>query len=183
MQAGRLKDRVTIYSPRTGITTPLWPLVGSAWAGFQEPKSVGRAEPTSIRAVDSTFVRMRYRPDVVQGQLIKRNGTWYVIESVEPGRSKSELAISARRIIGHSAVYRQKNSLSDRSVTVFLTRENIYVGPMSEPRHQIELFQPELPHPWGRRGDSIILRGTTYSVDGVVEGSDDGVTLAVMVTV
>ena len=53
---------------------------------------------------------------------------------------------------------------------------------MNEPRMQIELFQPQLPHSWGRRGDTIALFGATYTVDGVVEGSDDGVTLIVMVT-
>ena len=131
----------------------------------------------------STFVRMRYRPDVEQGQLIQRGADWYIIESVEPGQSRSELAISARRIIGHAAEYRQKSEVVDVPVLAFLTRENIYVGPMNEPRYQIELFQPHLPYPWGRRGDQITTRGVTYVVDGVVEGSDDGVTLRVMGTV
>ncbi|GAA3555804.1 phage head completion protein [Marinobacter xestospongiae] len=182
MQAGKLKDRVTLYGARTGAGEPSWPAIGSAWAGFQEPRSVGRSEQTGIRAVDSTFVRMRYRAGMEHGQLIQRGADWYIVESVEPGQSRSELAISARRIIGQSALYRQRGGASDVSVLAFLTRENIYTGPMNEPRHQIELFQPQLPYPWGRRGDQITIRGATYKVDGVVEGSDDGITLRVMGT-
>jgi len=183
MQAGQLKNRVTLFSPRTGANPPTWPEVGKAWAGFAEPKSAGRAEQTGIRASASTFVRMRYRPGVQHGQLIQRDGDWYIIESVEPGQSRSELIISARRIIGHAATYRQKGAAEDVPVLAFLTRENIYVGPMNEPRHQVELFQPQLPYPWGRRGDTVALNGATYTVDGVVEGSDDGITLRVMGTV
>lgn len=182
MRAGQLKDRVTIRAARMEKTPPAWPEVGRAWAGFQEPRSMGRAEQTSIRATDSTFVRMRYRPGIGYGQLIQRGSDWYLIESVEPGQSRSELAISARRIIGQLGLYRQKGEAEGVQVLAFLTRENIYAGPMNEPRLQIELFQPQLPYPWGRRGDTITLRGTAYLVDGVVEGSDDGVTLTVMVT-
>lgn len=183
MRSGTLKDRVTLYGARTDAGEPAWPVIGKAWAGFTEPKSVGRSEPSGIRAVDSTFVRMRYRAGTEHGQLIQRGPDWYIIESVEPGQSRSELAISARRIIGYSATYRRKGGESDVAVLAFLTRENIYVGPMNEPRYQIELFQPQLPYPWGRRGDSVTLRGTTYTVDGVVEGTDDGITLTVMGTV
>ena len=174
MRIGTLSDRPTLYSARTEGAQPAWPMIGKVWAGFQEPKSVARGEQTGIRAVDSTFVRMRYHPEVRQGQLLERNGMWYLVESVEPGYSRSELAISARRIIGEET--------ATKEVLAFITRENIYVGPMNEPRLQIELFQPQLPWPWGRRGDVITLRGATYTVDGVVEGSDDGVTLTVMVT-
>jgi len=182
MQAGKLKDRVTLYGARTENPEPAWPVVGQLWAGFQEPYSVARGEQKGIRAVGSTYIQARYHPDLAQGQIIQRDDDWYIVESVEPGRSRSELAISGRRIIGHAATYRQAGEVADVPVLAFLTRENIYVGPMSEPRHQIELFQPQLPYPWGRRGDTITLRGTTYTVDGVVEGSDDGVTLTVMVT-
>ncbi len=182
MQAGKLKDRVTLYGARTENLEPEWPVIGQLWAGFQEPRSVARGEQTGIRAVGSTYIQARYHPDLAHGQLIRRGDDWYIVESVEPGRSRSELAISGRRIIGHAATYRRTGEVTDVPVLAFLTRENVYVGPMSEPRHQIELFQPQLPYPWGRRGDAITLRGTTYTVDGVVEGSDDGVTLTVMVT-
>lgn len=182
MRAGRLKDRVALYAARTENDRPTWPLLGNLWAGFQEPKSVGRGEQTGIRAVDSTYVQMRYRPNLQQGQLLQRQGMWYVVESVEPGSSRSELAVSARRIIGTTAQYQRRGELESTEVLAFITRENIYTGPMNEPRLQIELFQPQLPHPWGRRGDTITLRGATYTVDGLVEGSDDGVTLTVMVT-
>lgn len=183
MRAGRLNDRVSLYGVRRGGNVPTWPLIGKAWAGFQEPKSAGRSEPTGIRAVESTFVRMRYRDDLVPGQLMERQGMWYLVESVEPGASRSELAISARRMIGQAAVYRPKGSLGDHSILAYLLRENVYAGPMNEPRYQIELFQPQLPSPMAQRGDSVILQGTTYKVDGVVEGSDDGVTISVLVTV
>ncbi|WP_417500740.1 hypothetical protein [Marinobacter sp.] len=182
MRAGKLKDRASLYSARTEGVQPTWLLIGNLWAGFQEPKSVGRGEQTGIRAVDSTYVQMRYRPNVHHGQLLNRDGMWYVIESVEPGYSRSELAVSARRIIGSVAQYSQRGEPATTEVLAFCTRENIYTGPMNEPRMQIELFQPQLPHPWGRRGDTIALFGATYTVDGVVEGSDDGVTLKVMVT-
>lgn len=182
MRIGTLSDRPTLYSARTEGAQPAWPMIGKVWAGFQEPKSVARGEQTGIRAVNSTFVRMRYHPEVKQGQLLERNGMWYLVESVEPGYSRSELAVSARRIIGVSASYQQRGEAVTSDVLAFITRENIYVGPMNEPRLQIELFQPQLPYPWGRRGDVITLRGATYTVDGVVEGSDDGVTLTVMVT-
>ena len=107
---------------------------------------------------------------------------WYVVESVEPGYNRSELAISARRIAGSVAQYKQRGAAESTEVLAFITRENIYTGPMNEPRMQIELFQPQLPYPWGRRGDTIALFGGTFTVDGVVEGSDNGVTLKVMVT-
>lgn len=182
MRAGSLKDRVTLYGARRDAAPPVWPLIGKLWAAFQEPRSVGRGEQTGIRAVDSTFVRLRYHPDLIQGQLLERQGMWYLVESVEPGESRSELAVSARRIIGVDAQYEQKEAQGSAEVLAFITRENIYLGPMNEPRLQIELFQPQLPHPWGRRGDTVTLRGTNYTVDGVVEGSDDGVTITVMVT-
>lgn len=182
MQAGSLKDRPTLYAARQEGVPPTWPVIGKIWAGFQEPRSVGRGEQTGIRAVDSTFVRLRYHPELVQGQLLERQGMWYLVESVEPGESRSELAVSARRIIGVDAQYQQRDGQASTDVLAFITRENIYVGPMNEPRLQIELFQPQLPYPWGRRGDTITLRGITYTVDGVVEGTDDGVTITVMVT-
>lgn len=182
MQAGTLKDRATLYAARQEGPAPTWPLIGKLWAGFQEPRSVGRGEQTGIRAVDSTFVRLRYHPNLTQGQLMERQGMWYLVESVEPGKSRSELAVSARRIIGVDAQYQQQGVQGSADVLAFITRENIYVGPMNEPRLQIELFQPQLPYPWGRRGDTITLRGSTYTVDGVVEGSDDGITITVMVT-
>lgn len=181
MRAGQLKDRITIYAARTEAAQPTWPKVGKAWAGFVDPKSAGRGEQTGIRAAESTYVQMRYRSDLEPGQLFKRRGMWYLVESVEPGRSNSELAVSARRIIGSTAQYKQKGEPATSEVLAFITRENIYTGPMSEPRMQIELFQPQLPYPWGRRGDTLALRGATYTVDGVVEGSDDGATLRVMV--
>lgn len=182
MRAGSLKDRAILFGARQDGAPPSWPMIRKLWAGFQEPRSVGRGEQVGIRAVDSTFVRLRYHPDLVQGQLLQRQGMWYLVESVEPGESRSELAVSARRIIGVDAQYQQRGEQSTTDVLAFITRENIYVGPMNEPRLQIELFQPQLPYPWGRRGDKITLRGSTYTVDGVVEGSDDGVTLTVMVT-
>jgi len=182
MQAGNLKDRARLYSARTEGAQPAWPLIASLWAGFQEPKSVGRGEQTGIRAVDSTYVQMRYRPGMQQGQLMERQSMWYVVESVEPGYNRSELAISARRIAGSVAQYKQRGAAESTEVLAFITRENIYTGPMNEPRMQIELFQPQLPYPWGRRGDTIALFGGTFTVDGVVEGSDNGVTLKVMVT-
>lgn len=182
MRAGSLKDRATLYGARLDGAPPTWPLIRKLWAGFQEPRSVGRGEQTGIRAVDSTFVRLRFHPDLVQGQLLERQGMWYLVESVEPGESRSELAVSARRIIGVDAQYQKKGEQGSTDVLAFITRENIYLGPMNEPRLQIQLFQPQLPYPWGRRGDMITLRGTTYTVDGVVEGSDDGVTITVMVT-
>jgi hypothetical protein len=181
MRAGKLKDRTTLYSARTEGAQPTWPLIGKAWAGFQEPRSVGRGEQTGIRSVESTYVQMRYRPDIQQGQLMERQGMWYVVESVEPGFSRSELAVSARRIVGAVAQYKQRGEPATTEVLAFITRENVYVGPMSEPRMQIELFQPQLPYPWGRRGDTIALFGGTFTVEGVVEGSDNGVTLKVMV--
>ena len=182
MRAGELKDRTTLYAARQDGTPPTWPLIGKLWAGFQEPRSVARGEQTGIRAVNSTFVRMRYHPALIQGQLLERQGMWYLVESVEPGENRSELAVSARRIIGVGAQYQQREDPTSHEVLAFITRENIYMGPMNEPRLQIELFQPQLPYPWGRRGDTITLRGSTYTVDGVVEGSDDGVTLKAMVT-
>lgn len=182
MQIGSLKDRAALYAARTEGAQPAWPFITNLWAGFQEPRSIGRGEQTGIRAVDSTFVRLRYHPAVQHGQLLNRSDMWYLVESVEPGQSRSELAVSARRIIGVSAQYQQRGQSTNTDVLAFITRDNIYVGPMNEPRLQIELFQPQLPYPWGRRGDTITLRGSTYTVDGVVEGSDDGVTITVMVT-
>lgn len=182
MRAGKLKDRATLYGARTEGPPPSWPLIGKTWAGFQEPRSVGRGEQTGIRAANSTYVQMRYHPNVRRGQLLKRDGMWYVIESVEPGYSRSELAVSARRVIGSEAQYMQRGESAGHSALAFCTRDNIYVGPMNEPRMQIELFQPQLPYPWGRRGDRISMFGSTFTVDGVVEGSDDGITVTVMVT-
>lgn len=179
MQAGKLRDRITLHGARQGQPAE-WPELGKAWAEFREPQSLGRDETTSIRAPGSTFVRLRYRTDLRQGQLLRRAGSWYVVESAEPGLHSRELILAARRIVGEQATYWKQGESTEHTVQAFLKRENLHVGAMNEPRFQIELFQPELPDQPGRRNDQITFRGTTYSVDGVVEGTDDGVTLTVL---
>jgi len=55
------------------------------------------------------------------------------------------------------------------------------VGARSEPRHQIDLILPELVPPFARQGDPIPSRGRQHRIDGLIEGSDNGTTLRVMV--
>ncbi|OJW67502.1 MAG: hypothetical protein BGO64_14255 [Aeromonas sp. 62-46] len=177
LKSGELDTRLTRFGAATG-TPPEWPLLGKLWAKIIDPKAAGREAQGSIYATGSTLITVRARGDILPGQLLKGNACWYLIEdtAIEPGA----LQISARKLSGEPATYTPKQG-EPYPVTAFLAAENVMVGARSEPRHQIDLILPELVPPFARQGDQITLRGRQYRIDGLIEGSDNGTTLRVMV--
>ncbi len=175
MRAGNLRHRVTLRSARHGHP-PSWPEVGQAWAEFVEPKSAGRAEQQGIRAPGATLVRMRPRPGLQVGQLIeRRDGALFIIEAIDPARSMVEIA--ARRLQGVPANYVPFATGIGYAIDAFLIRDNVFVGQANEPRHLVEVIQPQLTWPWAEGGDLIQIAGLTLEIVGQVEGTDDGITV------
>ncbi|MFM5537000.1 hypothetical protein ACET8U_06840 [Aeromonas veronii] len=177
LKSGELNRRLARIGAATG-SPPVYPLLGKLWAKVVDPKSAGREAQASIYATGTTLISVRARADLLPGQLLKADRCWYLIEDTakEPGA----VQISARKLSGEPAVYTPKQG-APYPVTAFLAADNVFVGARSEPRHQIDLIMPELVWPFARQGDQITLRGRQYRIDGVVEGSDNGATLRVMV--
>ncbi|RAH37414.1 head-tail adaptor protein [Halomonas sp. SL1] len=175
MRAGKLRDRVTLRGARHGHP-PAWPDAGQAWAEFVEPRSAGRTEQQGIRAPASTLVRMRPRPGLVPGMLIERpDGALFIIEAIDPARTMVEIA--ARRLQGVPAQYVPFATGIGYSIDAWLVRNNVFVGEANEPRHLVEVIQPQLAWPWCERGDLIQIAGLSLEIVGQVEGTDDGLTV------
>jgi hypothetical protein len=175
MRAGKLRHRVTLRSARNGHP-PSWPEAGQAWAEFVEPKSAGRSEQTGIRAPGSTLVRMRPRPALQVGQLLeRRDGALFIIEAIDPARSVVEIA--ARRLQGMPASYVPFATGIGYAIEAFLIRDNVFTGQANEPRHMVEVIQPQLTWPWAAAGDLIQIAGLSLEIVGQVEGTDDGITV------
>jgi len=178
LRAGELNARLTLLSGRTG-TPPTWSEIGRLWAKIIEPKSAGRAEQQSILASGSSMLELRPRTDIQPGCLLHGSAGWYLIEEVLPERGLLRLA--ARRLSGQAATYHPKSGADSYPITAFLAPDNALIGSRNETRHMVDLIQPELVSPFARLGDQIALRGQLRRIDGIVEGSDNGVTLRVMV--
>ena len=177
VKSGELNTRLMRFGAAIGSPS-VWPPLGKIWAKVIDPKAAGREAQASIYATGSTMITVRYRHDLLPGQLLKGRACWYLIEDIarEPGAQQ----ISARKLSGEPATYTPKHGVA-YPVTVFMAAENLIVGARSEPRRQIDLILPELVWPFARQGDQITLRGRSYRIDGVVDGSDNGTTLLVMV--
>ncbi|TNH91144.1 hypothetical protein CF139_05040 [Aeromonas hydrophila] len=178
LKSGELDTRLMRFGAASG-SPPVWPPLGKLWAKIIDPKAAGREAQASIYATGSTLIMVRARGDILPGQLLKGNACWYLIEdsASEPGA----LQISARKLSGEPATYTPKQGAS-YPVTAFMAAENVIVGARSEPRHQIDLILPELRHPFARQGDQVTLRGRQFRIEGVIEGSDNGTTLRIMVS-
>ncbi|CAM3307213.1 hypothetical protein [Halomonas lysinitropha] len=175
MRIGRLNHLVRILAARHGHP-PSWPVAGQAWAEFVEPKSAGRTEQVGIRAPGSTLVRMRPRAGLQVGQLIERgDGALFIIEAIDPARTVVEIA--ARRLQGVAASYVPFATGIGYAIEAFLLRENVFTGQANEPRHLVEVIQPQLTWPWAEPGDLIQIAGLSLEVVGQVEGTDDGITV------
>lgn len=177
IKSGELTSRLEWYSSGMG-NPPVWTLKGKIWAKVVEPKSAGREGQSSIMASGSTFISVRPRPDLQAGQLFRNKQAWWLIEDVAmlPG----EYQISARKLSGYETVYTPKDGVA-YPVTAWLSNENALVGAKNELLYQIDLIKPELIWPFARIGDQITLLGRTYKIKGIVEGSDNGTTIRVMV--
>ncbi len=174
MRAGQLRHRVTLLGSRTGHP-PSWPTLREVWAEFVEPKSAGREEQAGIRAPSSTLVRMRPRAELAAGQIIRRrDGVLFIIESIDPARSMVEIA--ARRLQGVVAEY-EPMSGEAYPIQAWLHRQNVFIGQANEARNVVEVLQPELRWPWPEPGDRIHIAGLALEIEGIVEGSDDGISV------
>lgn len=177
VKSGELNTRLMRFGAATG-SPPVWPTLGKLWAKVIDPKAAGREAQASIYATGTTLITVRSCRDLLPGQLLKGSHSWYLIEDM--AREPGAVQISARKLSGEPATYIPKHG-GAYPVTAFMAAENLMVGARSEPRRQIDLILPELVYPFARQGDQIALRGRQYRIDGVVEGSDNGTTLRVMV--
>ncbi len=177
IRGGELNTRLDWLSPADG-SPPSWQLNGRLWAKVVEPKSAGREGQSSIMASNSTFISIRPRTGLLAGHLFRGKTAWWIIEDIAelPGESQ----ITARKLSGNEALYTPKQG-EPYSVTAWLSNENALVGARNEVRYQVDLIKPELKWPFARIGDQLLLRGKSFKIDGVVEGSDNGTTIRVMV--
>ena len=178
LKSGELNTRLIWFGTGSGAP-PSWPKLGALWAKLVAPKSAGRESQSSIYASGTTFITIRPRPGILPGQLLKNGVDWYLIEDINP--TPGELQLVARKLAGEPAQYIPKGG-EPYAISAWLAMENILVGARSEPRQQIDLILPELVWPFARIGDQLAMRGSSYRIEGKVEGSDNGTTIRVMVS-
>jgi len=177
IRSGELTSRLEWFCSNEG-TQPGWNLRGKIWAKVIEPKSAGREGQSSIMASSSTFISIRPRTGLLAGHLFRCKTAWWLIEDV--AQLPGEYQLSARKLSGSAGIYTPKQG-DPYAITAWLSNENALVGARNEVRYQVDLIKPELKWPFARIGDLISLCGKSFKIDGVVEGSDNGTTIRVMV--
>lgn len=170
MRAGRLRTPAILRTLTTELA-PLW--VGiSAKEETQEPETL-----PGVLTRSNVTIRAHYRDDVAPGLYLMAGGDAYLINSArDPDGRRRDLLISASLITGTPAEYAPLIGPS-YSVPVTLTTEAPYVGDYAravEYRRIIEVARIHLRE-YPRKGDAVTLNGATWTVQGLVDGGDDGV--------
>lgn len=95
MQAGRLRNRVTLQRQTSGqdeigqpITT--WSDVDSIWADIRHVSGIETVKSGAIASIVKVSVRIRYRSDVDSGMRILGGATAYNISAILPDTSKKQ---------------------------------------------------------------------------------------------
>ncbi len=104
MQAGQLRDRITIQRKTQGTDSwgaPLpeaWEDYASVWANIRFLSGTESIKAGADVSVVRASIRIRWRQDVTAGMRVLHAGAVYDIEAVLPGARREYVDLQAKRV-------------------------------------------------------------------------------------
>ena len=175
MRAGRLRYRAVVYSLEG--EPPALALEGAIWCAVREAKP--GAVQAGLRAASPCEITTRTTTLVFPGRFIKRAGRTWVVDATT-GDERKQIH-TATELIGEAGTYTPAAGGS-YSVRVFLALNTPYIGDeaVTAYHHRIDVSKSELTvEP--KRGDTLTVRGRTWTVTGMPDGGDDGMIMQLLV--
>lgn len=106
MQAGSLKDRITIQrhtqeQDEWGTPVPgagAWVELAKVWADVKHPSGLGAIKADADVSIVRASIRIRRRADVDAGMRVLFGVAVYNIEAVLPGRTREYLDLACKKV-------------------------------------------------------------------------------------
>lgn len=106
MQAGSLKDRITIQrhtqergafgAPKPGATA--WVEFAKVWADVKHPSGLGAIKADAEVSIVRASIRIRCRAGIEAGMRVLFGVAVYDIEAVLPGRTREYLDLACKKV-------------------------------------------------------------------------------------
>jgi len=158
---------------------PVVTMTEKLWARFEYGISIGSGPSSGLRANGHDKLYTRANPPVWPGNFIRHGDRLWVVSRVTSDRAMGHVAIA--ELVGEPAVYSPASG-GVVNVRVALLHSPGRAGSLEVASHErhMELARLDLNRT-PARGDTITLRGTTWTVTGLVATASDGAVITVVV--
>lgn len=173
MRAGELRHRAAVLELDAGLC-PVE--LGRAWLGIHSKESADAPMQAGLRSRTPVEIRARYSSLLQVGRYIIHDARLLHITSVrDPVGTRAELRITADEFTGAAADYHPAEG-PHKCCRVYLAHEAPWLderGVVTDYKTRAEVALIEVGRP--QVGDRLTVGGTTYTIVGYADETDDGV--------